>query len=172
MTLAGGAGAVKGEIHHTWEGKRTMRPTGEARLVRTIRFRAMHHYRRAAWTEAENRAVFGAQTDPHAHDWRVEVHAVGPVDPVTGWCVDLGALDAALAALTRGWDGGDLNAAVPEVAEGRMMPSTENLARWLHARLGEALGGPDAAEATAGPAPRIVEVRVFESDDLGSVWPG
>ena len=151
-----------------------MEPGPRARLIRTLRFRATHHYHRPAWTEEENRRVFGAQADPHAHDWRVEVHVAGPVDPQTGWSVDLGALDAALGRITLGWDGGDLNALVPEVAQGVMTPSTENLARWIHLRLDEALGaavgGPGGASGAGGP--RAVEVRVFESDDLGSVWPG
>jgi 6-pyruvoyltetrahydropterin/6-carboxytetrahydropterin synthase len=134
---------------------------GEARLIRTMRFRAAHHYRRAAWSDEENRRVFGPQTESHVHDWRVEVIVVGPVDPATGWCVDLGALDALLAAATAGWDGGDLNALIPDVARGGMTPSTESLARWLHVRLAGALPGPA----------RVVEVRVFESGDLGSAWP-
>jgi 6-pyruvoyl-tetrahydropterin synthase len=134
---------------------------GEARLIRTVRFRASHHYRRAGWSEEENRRVFGLQAEPHAHAWRVEAHVAGPVDPGTGWCVDLAALDGALGEAMAGWDGGDLNALIPEVACGDMTPSTENLARWLHARL---------AGALAAPA-RVVEVRVFESDELGSAWP-
>ena len=134
---------------------------GEARLIRTVRFRAVHHYRRADWPDEANQRVFGPQVEPHAHDWRVEVHVAGPVDPATGWCVDLAALDALLAAAIAGWDGGDLNALVPEVARGDVTPSTENLARWLHRRLAGAL-----------PAPaRVAEVRVFESDELGSAWP-
>lgn len=139
----------------------TTRGAGEARLIRSVRFRASHHYRRAEWSGEENRLVFGAQMEPHAHDWRVEVHVAGPVDPSTGWCVDLACLDAALAEATAGWEGGDLNALVPEVARGEMTPSTENLARWLHARLSGRLPGPA----------RLVEVRVFESDELGSAWP-
>jgi len=134
---------------------------GKSRLIRTVRFRASHHYRRPGWSDEENRRVFGAQTDPHVHDWRVEVHVVGPVDPDTGWCVDLADLDAYLAALTAGWDGGDLNALVPEVADGTLTPSTENLARWLYVRL---------APHVEAPA-HLAEVRVFESGELGSAYP-
>lgn len=149
----------------------TTGPAGEARLIRTVRFRAAHHYRREAWSEAENHRVFGEQTRSHAHEWRVEVHVVGPPDPDTGWCADLGALDAALASVLAGWDGGDLNAVVPPVARGEMTPSTENLARWIHERLTERLAVPPG-EGARSPAPRVAEVRVFESDDLGSAWPG
>jgi len=136
-------------------------PLEEARLIRTVHFHALHRYGRRDWTEEENRRVFGAQCDPHGHDWRVEVHVAGPVDPDTGWCVDVGALDAHLGALLEGWHGGDLDALIPEVADGRMTPSTENLARWIHNRLA----------ARLEPPVRLIEVRVFESDDLGSAWP-
>ena len=133
---------------------------GKARLVRGVSFRAAHHYRRREWSAEENQRVFGSQAIPHEHDWRVEVHVVGPVDPDTGWCTDLVALDKALADLMEGWDGGDLNALVPQVSEG-MMPSTENLARWLHERL----------TGRVSPPAEVVEVRVFESPDLGSAYP-
>jgi 6-pyruvoyltetrahydropterin/6-carboxytetrahydropterin synthase len=133
----------------------------EARLIRTHRFRARHHYRRAEWSEEENRRAFGTQVDPHEHVWSVEVHVAGPLDPLTGWAVDLTALDASLAELTRGWDGGDLNVLVPAVADGDMMPSSESLARWLHV----ALSGRVAAPA------RVVRVRVGESTELAAEYP-
>lgn len=133
----------------------------EARLIRTFRVRAVHRYWRPDWSAERNRRVFGAQSEPHAHDWRVEVHVAGPVDAETGWCTDLGALDAHVRAVLAGWDGGDLNALVAEVAAGAMTPSTENLARWIHDRVAGRLERPL----------RLLEVRVFESDDLGSAWP-
>jgi 6-pyruvoyltetrahydropterin/6-carboxytetrahydropterin synthase len=133
----------------------------EGRLVRRVRFTATHHYRRKEWSDDENRRVFGAQAEPHAHDWVVEVHMAGEVDRGTGWVIDVGELDAVLAAVTEGWDGGDLNARVPPVADGTLMPSTENLARWIHGEVGRRIGG----------ATRVVEVRVFESPDLGGAYP-
>jgi 6-pyruvoyltetrahydropterin/6-carboxytetrahydropterin synthase len=133
----------------------------QARLVRTVRFRARHHYRNPAWTAEENVRVFGPQGSAHEHDWRVAVHVTGPVDPATGWCCDLGRLDGALERLLRGWDGGDLNALIPEVAAGVLRPSTENLARWLFLRLGDAVTDPAA----------LVRVEVHESDTLGAAYP-
>jgi len=134
---------------------------GRARLIRRVRFRARHRYWRPEWSDAENRRAFGAQADVHEHDWVVEVHVSGALDARTGWVVDLGSLDAALADLTRGWDGGDLNTLVPSVADGTMTPSTENLARWLF----------KALEGRVEEAVRVVEVRVFESPDLGGAYP-
>lgn len=133
----------------------------EARLIRTVHFSATHHYRRGDWSEEENRRAFGPQMEPHAHDWRVEIHVVGPIDEATGWAADLVALDRALEALTAGWDGGNLNLLVPPVRDGVMTPSTENLARWIFGAL---------TEGVAAPA-RLAQVRVFESADLGSAYP-
>lgn len=133
----------------------------EARLIRRWHFRAWHHYRRPEWSEAENRRVFGAQCEPHAHDWTVKVQVAGPVAADTGWAVDLAVLDDALGVITAGWDGGDLNALVPSVADGSMTPSTENLARWLY----------HALAARVPPPARVLRVHVFEDPDLGAAYP-
>ena len=133
----------------------------EVRLIRRSRFRASHHYARADWSEEEDRRVFGDQVGSHGHDWMVEVHVKGPIDEETGFVTDLEALDAALAAVMAGWDGGDLNVVVPEVASGTMQPTTESLARWLHRHL----------EGTILLPARLVEVAVFESPDLGARYP-
>lgn len=133
----------------------------EARVIRRFRFRATHRYGRAAWSEDENRHAFGDQTEPHAHDWTLELHIVGPVDPLTGFLVDLGALDEAACKLVTGWDGGDLNELVPPVREGRIQPTTEALARWIFQTLEREIQG----EA------RLDRVRVFESPELGAEYP-
>lgn len=133
----------------------------EARLIRLARFRASHHYRCEGLSEEENHRVFGGQTVSHDHDWRLEVHVAGPIDPVTGWVADLPKLDEAIAALTAGWDGGDLNVLVSDVADGKMTPSTENLARWIFRELSGRM--PDTV--------RVTEVRVFESPELGGAYP-
>lgn len=133
----------------------------QARLVRTVRFRARHHYHNPAWTAGENARVFGSQGTPHEHDWRVVVHVAGPIDRATGWCCDLGLLDGALDGLLRGWDGGDLNAVIPEVAAGVLRPSTENLARWVYMGLRDSVHEP----AT------LLQVEVHESETLGAVYP-
>jgi len=104
--------------------------------------------------------VFGAQVDPHEHEWRVEIVLAGLIDPTTGWIVDLHAVDTALRGLLGPWGGADLNVEIPEVASGKLQPSTENLARWIFTHLSPLLG--------AGT--RLLEVRVFESPDLGSSY--
>jgi len=105
--------------------------------------------------------VFGPHAIPHEHDWRVVIHVAGPIDPATGWCCDLPQLDAAVDRILEGWDGGDLNAAIADVAAGAFRPSTENLARWIFLGLRRLVDEPAA----------LVQVEVHESDELGAVFP-
>ena len=132
-----------------------------ARLIRRVRFTASHRYGEPDGPTEEDRARFGDQAVSHVHRWTVEIHVVGPVDPDTGWLTDLLALDEAVDDITGSWDGGDLNALVPEVASGALQPSTENLARWLYEELEPRVAGPAV----------LAEVRVFEGPDLGSAYP-
>jgi 6-pyruvoyltetrahydropterin/6-carboxytetrahydropterin synthase len=112
-------------------------------------------------TVAENRALFGGQVLPHEHAWRVRVEIRGPIDPVTGFAADLVSVDQALERLLGGWDGGDLNQCVPEVAEGRMQPSTESLARWIFERLSVDVRAPA----------HLGRVYVWECPELGACYP-
>jgi 6-pyruvoyltetrahydropterin/6-carboxytetrahydropterin synthase len=149
MTLAGGKGHLKGV------------GVDEAQLIRSVTFRASHHYRRSSWSEAQNRRVFGSQAEPHFHDWRMEVEVTGPIRLETGWVMDLVFLDEVIAGAIDGLDGANLNAVIPEVADGEIMPSTEALARWLFHRLEPRI-----------PAPvRLARIRLFESPDLGAAYP-
>ena len=133
-----------------------------ATLERTVRFHAVHHYGVEEWSDEHNQAAFGALVESHGHDYTATVWVTGPMDPRTGFCADLPALDATLDACVRALDGGDLNAAVPEVADGQAQPCCEVLARWFHREL--ARGLPDGVEVT--------RVRVAESDDLAAWFPG
>lgn len=66
----------------------------------------------------------------HGHSFRVEIHAEGPVDAELGWVLDFADLKAAFAPLFEQLDHHCLN----EVA-GLDNPTSENLARWIWARL-------------------------------------
>ncbi len=109
-----------------------------------------------------NREVFGANVEPHSHEWRLEVAVRGPIDPDTGWSVDLGALDRVLETeVRRRFEGSDLHREIPAVAEGTIQPSTEELARWFYRRL----------ESRMPTGARLVRVRLWESPDLGAQFP-
>src|SRR5690606_18122351 len=114
-----------------------------AYLTRRVTFAAAHRYRRPEWDDERNAAVFGACAHPnfHGHSYVCEVTVSGSIDPLTGFCVDLGELDAILAQEVRDrFDHRNLNLDVPEFADGRDVPTGENLARLIFGRVQRRLG--------------------------------
>ncbi len=127
-------------------------------LTRTVRFSAAHRYHRPEWSDERNEAEFGACANPHGHghNYVLEVMVAGVPDPTTGFCVDLGALDAVLDREVRGpLDHQHVNHAVAEFAPGGLIPTTENLVIWIWRRLARAI--PDA---------RLVRLRLIEEPGL------
>jgi 6-pyruvoyltetrahydropterin/6-carboxytetrahydropterin synthase len=130
-----------------------------------VTFSAAHRYRRPEWDDARNDAVFGLCARPsfHGHSFICDVTVRGEIDETTGMVVDLAALDRALAAEVRDrFDHRNINLDVPEFAEGRLVPTSENLARFIFERLQRALG------ATAS----VTRVTVAEDATLSATFEG
>ncbi len=135
-------------------------------LTRRVTFAAAHRYRRPDWSDARNTAVFGPCARPsyHGHSYTCHVTVRGPVDPDTGFCVDLPLLDRVLQAEVRDrFDHRNLNEDVPEFADGRLIPTGENLARDVAARVQRAL-------AAAGGAQVVTRVVVAEDETLSTAF--
>jgi 6-pyruvoyltetrahydropterin/6-carboxytetrahydropterin synthase len=132
-------------------------------LTRRVTFAAAHRYRRPDWSEEENVRVFGlcARESYHGHSYVCDVTVTGDIDPATGMIVDLGALDRVLASEVRErFDHRNINLDVPEFADGKLVPTGEELARFIHERVQRALGGPA----------RVVEVVLAEDATLRSSY--
>ena len=130
-----------------------------ATLTRAVTFSAAHRYRRPEWDDARNREVFGACAHPnwHGHTYTCEVTVGGDVDPVTGFCADLGALDRALAErVVAALDHRNLVLDVPAFAEGALIPTGENVAWWIAREV----------QAALGPSTRVERVRLSEMPGL------
>lgn len=133
-----------------------------ASLTRRVSFAAAHRYRRPEWDDAKNTAVFGlcARPNYHGHNYGVEVTVTGPIDPVTGFLVDLAALDAAIAReVMAPLDHKNLNLDVPDFADGKLVPTSENIAAWILARMRRAV-------AAFSDSATVTRVRVHEGPGL------
>ena len=120
-----------------------------ASLTRRVAFAAAHRYRIAEWSEDRNARTFGlcARPNYHGHSYVCDVTVTGPIDPITGFCADLGVLDAILSAEVRErFDHRNINVDVLEFGDGKLIPTGENLARFIFERVDAAL--PDGVKVT------------------------
>jgi len=111
-------------------------------LTRRVSFTATHRYWRSDWSNVRNEQRFGAATVPHAHDYACDVTVSGPIDEETGMLVDLGMLDRTLDREVRSrFHDKSISVDVPEFADGKLIPTCENLARFIFERLAGSLTG-------------------------------
>ena len=132
-------------------------------LTRRVTFAAAHRYRIASWSDERNAATFGACARPnfHGHSYVCEVTVAGEVDSTTGFVVDLSSLDAALQAeVCDRFDHRNINLDVPEFGDGGMVPTGENLARFICGRI----------QAVLGPVARVTRVMVAEDATLSATY--
>jgi len=130
-----------------------------AYLTRRVRFAAAHRYRRADWDDRRNEEVFGlcARPNYHGHTYTCEVTVRGAIDPMTGMIIDLRQLDEVLRReVIDRFDHRNINLEVAEFADGRLVPTGENLARFILERV----------QGGLGERVRVTEVTVAEDDTL------
>lgn len=107
--------------------------------------------------------MFGACANEHyhGHSYVCDVTVRGPIDVDTGFVVDLGVLDRVLAAEVKSrFDHRNINLEVPEFTDGALVPTGENLARFIFERVQGALGS----------AITVTEVTVAEDETLRASW--
>jgi 6-pyruvoyltetrahydropterin/6-carboxytetrahydropterin synthase len=125
-------------------------------LTRKAEFSSSHYYWNPAWTEEENRRVFGkcANRNGHGHNYTLEVTVAGEIDAKTGFVVDLKELkDVMDREVVSIYDHRHLNLEVPEFAAAQ--PTTENIAIAVWKRLDGKIRGA-----------KLHRVRVYELPDL------
>jgi 6-pyruvoyltetrahydropterin/6-carboxytetrahydropterin synthase len=130
-------------------------------LTRRVTFAAAHRYSRPEWSVEKNELVFGACARYHGHTYVCDITVKGEIDPFSGFVVDLGLLDRVLdAEVTQRFDHRNINLDVPEFADGALVPTGENLARFISERV----------QAALGPEARVTEVKVAEDRTLSAIY--
>ena len=138
-----------------------------ASLTRRVTFAAAHRYRRPEWDDRRNEEVFGlcSRASFHGHSYVCEVTVRGEVDPTTGFAVDLAVLDKVLRAeVMDRFDHRNINVDVPEFAEGKSIPTGENLARFILEHVQRALGNSVVVETVSVAEDDALRVSVSRDD--------
>jgi len=127
-------------------------------VTRKTEFSASHVCRLPTLSDEENRALFGEGANPngHGHNYILEVTVEGDPDPATGMVIDLKNLKKILEQeVVAPMDHRFLNYEVEPF--GRVIPTTENVAREIWRRL-----QPRLSTATTN----LSRVKLFETSDL------
>ena len=97
-------------------------------ISRKAHFNAAHRLYRKDWTFEKNDAVFGKCNNPnyHGHNYEMIVSVTGPIDPETGYVMDVKILsDLIKAEIEDKFDHKNLNLDVPEFLD--LNPTAENI---------------------------------------------
>ena len=126
------------------------------RATRRVHFSAAHRLFRADWTDERNREVFGDCANPnwHGHNYELDVTVEGPLDPETGFVMDLKRLkDLVERRVLMDVDHKNLNTDVSWLAG--INPSTDNVTVAIWDRLvGELPKGVRLAKVLLRETPR------------------
>lgn len=103
---------------------------------RKAHFNAAHRLYRKDWDDDQNTAVFGKCANPryHGHNYELIVSISGPVDPDTGFVIDMKVLkDLIYNEIEIPFDHKNLNLEVEEFSH--LNPTAENIAAVIWRRL-------------------------------------
>ena len=98
-------------------------------VCRKSHFNATHRLHNPSWDDARNERVFGKCNNPnyHGHNYNLVVKLTGPVDPETGYVMDLGILaDIVKENVEERYDHKNLYLDLDDFRE--LNPSAENIA--------------------------------------------
>lgn len=98
-------------------------------VYRKAHFNAAHRLFRSEWSDEKNLEVFGKCSNPnyHGHNYELEVGVSGPIDPITGFVIDLSRLKKLIwEEVEQPFDHKNLNVEVPEFEN--LNPTVENIA--------------------------------------------
>ncbi len=129
------------------------------RVTRRYRFAASHRLHSPAFSEDENRELYGKCSHPygHGHDYVLDVTTNGPVDPLSGQVVHLPTLDRLVSEqVLQDFDHRYMNADLGEFQA--LVPTSENIIRVIEDRLMARW-----SDAFPGGWPRLEGIRLRET---------
>ena len=129
-------------------------------LTKKYHFCASHKYGNNYWTREKNIEVFGKDYNNHGHNYILEVSVTGPVNPDTGWLVDLKDLNHIVKSnVVKILDHSQIEEDI-EWFKGKQ-PSSEMLVIWIWEQIEK-----DFTEAKLHKI-RLVETHTIHTDYYG-----
>ena len=122
---------------------------------RKAHFNAAHRLYRESYSDKENLETFGKCSNPHyhGHNYELVVGVTGPVDPDTGFVIDMKVLkDIIKEEVEEAFDHKNLNIEVPEFKT--LNPTAENIAIVIWNKLRKHLKSTLALEVVLFETPR------------------
>jgi 6-pyruvoyltetrahydropterin/6-carboxytetrahydropterin synthase len=98
-------------------------------VIRRSRFNAAHRLHNPAWNNEKNKEVFGKcnNYNYHGHNYTLFVKVIGPIDPETGYVLDMKILDDLIDKhVVNKFDHRNLNLDTEEFKN--LNPTAENIA--------------------------------------------
>ncbi|MBU2019198.1 MAG: 6-carboxytetrahydropterin synthase [Bacteroidetes bacterium] len=99
------------------------------KVGRREHFNAAHRLFKKEWSDEKNLEIFGKCSNPnyHGHNYVIETWVEGPIDPTTGYVVDLKILkDIVIQEVCDRFDHRNFNLDIPEFEN--LIPTAENIA--------------------------------------------
>ncbi|MDD2986255.1 6-carboxytetrahydropterin synthase [Flavobacterium sp.] len=124
-------------------------------VSRKAHFNAAHRLYRKDWSMDKNNLVFGKCNNPnyHGHNYELIVSVTGPIDPETGFVVDVKILsDLIKEHIEAAFDHKNLNVDVPEFID--LNPTAENIAVVIWNKLRKHINEKFALEVILYETPR------------------
>lgn len=124
-------------------------------VSRKAHFNAAHQLYNENWSKSENEAVYGKCANPefHGHNYELIVSVQGPIDPQTGYVVDMKWLkDLIRKRVEDRFDHKNLNTQTDEFAQ--RIPTAENIAVVIYNLLADAFEADKDLKITLYETPR------------------
>ena len=124
-------------------------------VSRKAHFNAAHRLYRKDWSDEQNDAIFGKCSNPnfHGHNYDLIVSVTGPIDPNTGYVMDMKVLkDYIKSEVEDAFDHKNLNIEVPEFAD--TIPTAENIVVVIYNKLKKILTSEQSMEVVLYETPR------------------
>ena len=137
------------------------------RFARTVTFSCAHRYFDPLLDDEANRRLYGTyyRAEGFGHNFLLEAHFEGEIDPQTGMIINLADVDRWLKEIASALDHKHLNV-LPQFRD--VSPTPERIVQWFYSEL-EPRVNAHAKDLRAHDDKRVVslaKVRLYEGDDL------